>query len=124
MLDALESFLARLTGRSNWPTTTATFDEQLKVGGGAPTIAGGDVDTSDIFTYEVNGQFYDSSVREVLGEKNIMGRAGNTVTVQFNPANPKQAYYPPARQLASRAVLVTVLLVAALAIVLAVRLHG
>ena len=48
MLDLLESYLARWTGRADWPATTATLDAQLKVGGGAPTFEGSDVDTSDV----------------------------------------------------------------------------
>jgi hypothetical protein len=123
MLDALESLLARWTGRAKWPSATAIFDEQLKVGGGAPTLVGDDVETSDIFTYEVHGKFFDASVQEVLGEKDIMGPIGNKVKIQYNPKNPKQCYYAPARQLASRAMLLFVLLITALAIVLAVHLH-
>ncbi|MGA7157072.1 MAG: hypothetical protein WBY53_09510 [Acidobacteriaceae bacterium] len=123
MLNTLETLLARLTGRTNWPYATATFDEQLKIGGGAPTFVGSDVETSDIFTYEVDGKYFDSSVREVLGEQNVMGAAGNRVKIQYNPNNPKQCYYAPARPLASRAMFVVVLLVTALAIVLAIRLH-
>jgi hypothetical protein len=123
MLDVLESLLARWTGRANWPTATAVFDEQVKVGGGAPTLVGDDVETSDIFTYEVKGKFFDSSVQEVLGKKDIMGRAGNKVTIRYNPENPKQCYYAPARQLASRALMAFVLFVCALAIVFAVHLH-
>jgi hypothetical protein len=123
MLDNLESSLARLTGRSTWPTTTATFDEQLKTGGGAFTPVGDDVETSDIFTYRVDGQYFDASVQEVLGEKDIMGHAGNKVQIRYNPKNPKQCYYAPARQLASRALVVGVLLLGALAILFTVKLH-
>ena len=124
MLDLLESYLARWTGRADWPATTATLDAQLKVGGGAPTFEGSDVDTSDVFTYEVEGKFYDSSVQEVLGKQNIMGRIGDTVNIQYNPRHPKQCYYAPARQLASRVVLVTVVIATALPIMLTVHLHG
>ena len=124
MLDILESYLARWTGRANWPSTTATFDAQLKVGGGAPTLDGADVDTSDLFTYQVGDKVFDSSVQEVLAEKNIMGSIGNTVQIQYNPKHPKQCYYAPARQLASRVIVVSVLIVTALAIMLAVHLHG
>jgi len=124
MLDLIESYLARLTGRSTWPTAIATMDEQLKVPGGVITPRGEDIETSDIFTYEVDGQFFDRSVREVLGEKDIMGRAGNTVTIQYNPRRPKQFYYAPARQLASRAMFASVIVFGILAIAVEIYIHS
>jgi hypothetical protein len=62
-------------------------------------------------------------VVEVAGEKNVMGAAGNTVLIHYNPQRPSQFYYGPACQLASRALLISVLTGGALAILLTIYMH-
>lgn len=120
MLDFLEPYLARWTGRSTWPTVHATLEEHLSIPQGELTSMVPNTETADIFSYEVNGKIYVADVAEVAGEKNIMGRVGNKVPIQYNPRHPKQWYYAPACRLASRAVLLATLLAGAAAIVLSI----
>jgi hypothetical protein len=123
MLDFLEPYLARWTGRTNWPTTEATLEEHLKIPQGELTSMVPNTETADIFSWEVDSKVYVADVVEVAGEKNVMGAPGHRVLIQYNPRRPHQFYYAPACQLASRAVLVSVLLAIALAICLAIYLH-
>jgi hypothetical protein len=123
MLDFLEPYLARWTGRSNWPTTHATLEEHLEIPQGELTNLVPNTETTDIFSWNVDGKTYVADVIEVAGEKNVMGSVGNTVVIQYNPRRPRQFYYAPACQLASRAVLISVLTAGALAIILAIHFH-
>jgi hypothetical protein len=123
MLDSLEPYLARWTGRSNWPTVRATLEEHITIPQN-DQIGTLNTETADLFSYEVDGKVHVADLLEVLGEKNIMGHVGNKVLIQYNPRRPGQWYYAPACQLASRAVLVLTLLGAALAILLAVHFHS
>ncbi len=123
MLDFLEPYLARWTGRTQWPTTHATLEEHLKIPQGDLTNLVPNTETADIFSWEVDGKTYVADVIEVAGEKNIMGPVGHRILIQYNPRRPKQFYYAPACQLASRTVLITALTATVLAITVAICLR-
>lgn len=114
MLDAMESLLARWTGRTSWPTTTAKLENRLiqsSIGAGRGGLA-----ACDFYSYEVDGQLFVSSVREIVGKGNVMGDVGNSIPIRYNPRKPSQSYYAPACQLASRLIVAAVVLCAAMAI--------
>jgi hypothetical protein len=123
MLEFVEPYLARWTGRTDWPMATATLEERLKIPQGELTSMVPNTETADIFSWEVDGKTYVADVIEVAGEKNVMGAVGHRIVIQYNPRRPRQFYYAPACQLASRAVLIAFLVAGALAIALAIYLH-
>jgi len=123
VLNFLEPYLARWTGRANWPTTHATLEEQVRIPQGDLTNMVPNEETADLFSWVVDGKTYVADIVEVVGEKNVMGQPGHKIVIQYNPKHPKQFYYAPACQLASRAVLFGVLTAGALAVILAILLH-
>jgi len=110
MTNSLESFLARLTGRSSWPSVKATVASHLMVPSETnlvPNLRKED-ETTDIFQYEVDGIEYIRPIHEVVGDTPLA--TGDQVHIQYNPNRPSQCYYEPNNQLSSRAIVATVLL--------------
>jgi len=109
MGNALESFLARLTGRASWPSVHATVASHLLVRSDTsliPTVP--EDETTDIFRYEVDGTEYIRPIHEVVGDTPLA--TGDRVLIQYNPKRPSQCYYAPNNQLSSRALVATVVL--------------
>jgi hypothetical protein len=65
MLDWLESYLARQLGRAQWPTVKATVEPHLSIPNG--TIRDRRLARYTVLIYEVEGQTYLASVREIYG---------------------------------------------------------
>ena len=123
MTETLESLLAKLTGRSTWPSVKATVADHLLVRTGAGMIElepPGDV-TTDIFQYEVNGTVYTRPIGEISGDTPLA--TGAHVHIQYNPNRPSQCYYAPNNQLAGRAIVCAVIVGATIAIALSVHFH-
>ena len=119
MLDNLESYLASWTGRSEWPSTPAIL-ESHPTGLSTDSSGRGYAPTFSIFTYEVGGEVYAAVVREVAGHQKRIVRLAKTVTIQYDPDNPKRFYYAPSCQLASRLILWVVVIATLVAIGLCV----
>jgi hypothetical protein len=123
MGNALETFLAKLTGRSSWPSVKATVASHLLVAANEsqlPNIAPED-ETTDIFRYEVDGTEYIRPIHEVVGDTPLA--TGDRVLIQYNPKRPSQCYYAPNNQLAARATVALVLAATAALIAFFVHFH-
>jgi hypothetical protein len=110
MMNAIEALLARLTGRSAWPTVAAVVDHLhpgVSTIGSVKVPGARGVDTTDIFRYEVDGTEYIRSIHEVVGDIPLTN--GEHIHIQYNPNRPSQSYYGPNRQLASRALVFAVI---------------
>jgi len=121
MTNSLEAFLARLTGRSSWPTVKATVASHLMVPSETNLIPNPrpEDETTDIFRYEVDGTEYIRPIHEVVGDTPLA--TGEHVSIQYNPKRPRQCYYAPNNQLAARAVVF--LVIAACVAIVAVSVY-
>jgi len=109
MGNSLETFLAKLTGRSSWPSVQAVVASHLMVPSDTSLIPTPPEDeTTDIFRYEVDGTEYIRPIHEVVGDTPLA--TGDHVHIQYNPKRPSQCYYGPNNQLSSRALVATVVL--------------
>jgi hypothetical protein len=122
MPSSLESFLAKLTGRSAWPSVKATVASHLLTPSETsivPTLP--EDETTDIFCYEVNGATYIKTISEVVGDTPL--KTGDHVHIQYNPAKPSQCYYAPNNQLAARATVCAVIVATVALMALFIHFH-
>ena len=106
MLDGLESYLGRMLGRDKWPKAKGRVESQVAV----PNGSARDPRTARfaILSYEVNGQSYLVSIREMFGQSARPTHTHGSVVIQYNPKNPGKCYFAPACRLAGSAVAVLV----------------
>jgi hypothetical protein len=76
-------------------------------------------ETTDIFSYTVDGTEYIRPIHEVVGDTPLA--TGEHVHIQYNPKRPSQCYYAPNNQLAARAVVF--LVIAGCAAIVAVSIY-
>jgi len=122
MTNVLETFLARLTGRSSWPFVQATVASHLLVRSDTslvPTVK--EDETTDIFSYVVDGTEYIRPIHEVVGDTPLA--TGEHVHIQYNPNRPSQCHYAPNNQLAARAVVFIVIAACVAIVVITIHLH-
>jgi hypothetical protein len=122
MLEALESHLARWTGKDGWPLIATRTESRKALGRrNIPATA------SEQFTflsYTVKGKTYTAAIRNTQGQGSGLSRKAEAVSLQYNPRIPEMYYYAPARKLASRFLILCVVLTAAVLIAFAVHSAG
>lgn len=123
MTNMLEAFLARLTGRSSWPSVKAMVASHLMVPSQTNLIPNprSEDETTDIFRYEVDGTEYIQPIHEVVGDTPLA--TDEHVYIQYNPKRPSQCYYAPNNQLAARAVVFLVISSCAAIVAVSIYMH-
>jgi hypothetical protein len=121
MLDWLESYLARQTGREQWPSVKARVESHLSIPNG--TIRDRRLARYTVLSYEVAGQTYLSSVRDIYGRGVQTPHKHRYVSVQYNPDRPNVYYFAPACKLAGRVVIFFTVFVGAMAILISLWLR-
>ena len=119
MLDWLEAWLAKWTGKSQWPSVRGRVESHLAIPDGQirnPRSA-----RYAILSYEVGGETYLASIREMWGQSARPAHKGGSVTIQYNLEKPSDYYFAPACKLAGRCVVGLVVLIGAIAIVILIR---
>ena len=100
MLDWLESYIAKQTGREQWPSVKATVESHLSIPNG--TIRDRRLARYTVLSYEVAGQTYLASVREIYGRSSQLPHKHGHVSIQYKPDRPDVYYFAPACKLAGR----------------------
>ena len=100
LTDKLEFALAKFVGRASWPFAEATLESELTLNtlnsGARPGVGKA---SFSCFAYEVDGILHTSAIRLFWGQRNSYSRLPKPDRIQYNPLNPKHAYYAPAHTL-------------------------
>jgi len=113
-----------MTGRTEWPTTEATFERRVILTmTGMGGRGGRTTSRRDLFSYEIDGIMYTATVQEYPRVRTEVLEPGTKVTLYYKPGNPKRIYYPPACRLVDRFVVSVVVLVGGIAISIEIALN-
>jgi len=120
LMDHLEGYLARWTGKGLWPYTVATLESRVQFPVGDILHHFGLASCNDSVSYEVEQITYTSAIRRAAGFQEEADRVGDTLMIRYDTRNPGTSYYAPACQLANRFVVCGMLAATVVAIALAV----